>query len=632
MLMKAVFWLAIAVLITGGGASAATVGPSFPCTPASIDVLNRLTCSNDTLARSEIRMVQTYYALRQLVGPDGQKAIKSEFLSFVVNTRRLCGLPPVEPTRDQSQFPLPANAANCVVASYDAQRTAWANRLTGPAAEEAARAPEQNIAVQGRLQSLGFIPNDATIDGVFGTGTRTGLLAWQRGGNRPETDFVGNQDASILLADAPPTPPDVFAKWRVKPLTQADFHGDRVTITYKNLQVSLNTETSPNGGASAAGGILSFSAADKDADSCPAIMERILVDGKEVMTEVVQVLTKDDNIEWLQIKAAIRRLDPATALPQVVISGFSGGAHCCTSTAIATSGADGVWKSVSAGQIDGDSGYNFFDLTHDGTSVIVDWAGGFNYHFSSYAGSNPPTRIQKFADGKLADVTKDPRYQEFLLAQLRSMEANAAQGGAQEPNGYLAGWVAQKALVGQLSDGWRTMLTSYDRKSTEGRDACALDKRVWVTGKYGSSCPEGQEIMLSFPEALARHLVDLGYLTAGQSAQLGFDPVRIEADRQAATARYEEQFLNGWFLITRTGNCMLARTPVSPAAMVTADRARGVEDNVSILTSGDDGKPTIVEVGEPKGNGLVSSITFYRGGARCEALLQQQKKQLEKLQ
>lgn len=242
--MKTVFWMVLAVLLTGGSASAAAVGPSFPCTPPPIDALSRLTCSNDNLARSEIWMVQTYYALRQLVGPEGQKPIKSEFLSFVVNTRRVCGLPPVEPARDQSQLPLPANAANCVMASYNGQRTAWAKRLSGPAAEEAARTPEQNIAVQERLQSLDLIPKDAIIDGVFGTGTRTALLAWQRDRKRPETGFVGNQDASILLAAAPSEPPDPLAKWRAKPLAQVNYHGNPVTIAYNNIQVALKTEES----------------------------------------------------------------------------------------------------------------------------------------------------------------------------------------------------------------------------------------------------------------------------------------------------------------------------------------------------------------------------------------------------
>jgi hypothetical protein len=628
--MKTVFWLALAVLFTGGRASAAAVGPSFPCTPPPIDALSRLTCSNDDLARSEIRMVQTYYALRQMVGPDGQKSIKSEFLSFVIATRRLCGLPPVEPTRDQSQFPLTTNGASCVAAAYDAQRSAWANRLSGPAAEEAARAPEQNIAVQGRLQSLDLIPKDAIIDGVFGTGTRTALLAWQRARNRPETGFVGNQDASILLAAVPSEPPDQLARWRVKELAQAEFHGNPVTLAYNNLRVLLDIETITNAGACAAGGI--NSTGDKDAKSCRGIVAKISVDGKEVLTPVVDTITSDTNIELLQIKAAVRALDGTTTLPQVVITGYSGGAHCCTSTTIATSSGDGTWKSTTPPQIDGDVGYNFLDIAHNGSSVLVDWAGGFNYHFSSYAGSNPPTRIQKFRDGKLDDVTKDPRYREILLLQLRSMEASAAQG-VSEPNGYLAGWIAQKSLVGQLTDGWRTMLTSYDRKSIEGRTACAVGKRVWVTGRYGSDleCPEGQEAILPFPEALARHLLDLGYLTSGQSAQLGFDPARIEAEREAATIRYEDQMLHGWFVINRAERCMLTRTPVSPAAMVTNARARGVEDIVAVLASDDDGKPNIVRVGEPQGNGLQSSITFYRGVAKCEALRQQQNDALEKL-
>jgi hypothetical protein len=68
------------------------------------------------------------------------------------------------------------------------------------------------------------------------------------------------------------------------------------------------------------------------------------------------------------------------------------------------------------------------------------------------------------------------------------------------------------------------------------------------------------------------------------------------------------------------------------ATMVTDDRARGVEDEIAVLTSGDDGKPNVVQVGEPKGNGLLRSITFYRGVAKCESSRQQRKKDLENLQ
>lgn len=138
-------------------ASLEDLGPSFPCLPVPVDALARLTCSDHTLARADIRMVQTYYTLRQAVGPDGQKPLRSDFLSFVVNTRKACGLPPVEPGRDQSSVPLPTAAAGCVTVAYDRQRTIWARRLNGPAAEEAARTPEQNILLQSKLRDLGYL-------------------------------------------------------------------------------------------------------------------------------------------------------------------------------------------------------------------------------------------------------------------------------------------------------------------------------------------------------------------------------------------------------------------------------------------------------------------------------------------
>jgi len=87
-----------------------------------------------------------------------------------------------------------------------------------------------------------------------------------------------------------------------------------------------------------------------------------------------------------------------------------------------------------------------------------------------------------------------------------------------------------------------------------------------------------------------------------------------------------------WFVVSRAENCALSRSPSSPAAMITAARAQGVEDDFAVLETGDDGKPVVVRIDEPKGNRLVtSSVTFYRGLVKCEAARQQQKKELENL-
>jgi hypothetical protein len=77
-------------------------------------------------------------------------------------------------------------------------------------------------------------------------------------------------------------------------------------------------------------------------------------------------------------------------------------------------------------------------------------------------------------------------------------------------------------------------------------------------------------------------------------------------------------------------NCALPRSPSSPAAMITAARSRGVEDDFAVLMTGDDGKPVVVRVDEPN-RLVVPSVTFYRGLAICEAARQRQKKEIENL-
>ena len=624
--------LALGILAAGGKASAANIGPSFPCSPAPTDALTKLACSDPTLALADIRMVQTYYALRQFVGLEKQKPLKSELLSFMVSTRGSCGLPPVEPKRDQSADSLPLTAASCVAAAYDAERIAMARRLSGPAVEEAARAPDRNIALQAKLQSLGYLPKDATIDDVFGIGTRVAIMAWQNATGRPATYFLSNADAAVLLGDASPSAPvDPLAKLRGKPFANADYRGQPLALEYKNLQVSVEAEKSqaPEVCGTPNGGILSLGSA-QDTKSCRAVIAKVTVDGKEAARAQLALLDADEDAEKLAIKVAIRRLDNATALPQVVISGYSGGAHCCTTTAVATAGSDGTWKFVSLGGIDGDGGFSFLDLDHNGSSVLVAVDETFNYEFASYAGSVDPTLIRRFADGALHGATKEPQYRGFLLEELRTMEREDASGS--ERNGYLAGWIAQKALVGQFEEGWPAVVRSYDRHSTLGLDGCAVDKSVWTKNQYGSlDCPEGQQVQRTFPEALALQLADLGYVTPEQITKVGFDLASVEAQRTKATALYAQRMADGWFVITNAGNCALSSRVQSPADMITGDRARGLEDIVNVLESGDDGKPVAVRVGEPEANGLLSTMTFYRGAAKCESTRQSQKNQLDNL-
>jgi hypothetical protein len=209
---------------------------------------------------------------------------------------------------------------------------------------------------------------------------------------------------------------------------------------------------------------------------------------------------------------SLMKIDPSTPAPQVVLSYFTLGAHCCTMTRIATVDAGGQWRVVDAGALDGE-GYEFKDLDGDGGSQLISVDNSFLYAFGCYACSVAPPQIHKLIGPALTDVTREVRYQPFLKYQIRQMEQAATQDGQWGSNGFLGGWVATKALVGELSDAWRTMLERYDRQPDWNMDEC-------VTGAELDKCPPDQVLKLNFPAALAKHLLAHGYITADERRQL----------------------------------------------------------------------------------------------------------------
>ncbi len=170
---------AILLAITAGRAWA--IGPSFDCAAAHTPVA-QLICSSPDLSRIDLMFVQAYYALRQQVGPAGWQTLKAEAADFENRTLQRCGIPAAG-----ALPPDPGPWVACLSAEYERQRTVWLSRLVGAAREEANRPVDQHVALQHDLQSLGFLPPTATIDGVYGAATRTGIVSWQRSFGQPET-------------------------------------------------------------------------------------------------------------------------------------------------------------------------------------------------------------------------------------------------------------------------------------------------------------------------------------------------------------------------------------------------------------------------------------------------------------
>jgi peptidoglycan hydrolase-like protein with peptidoglycan-binding domain len=179
-------------------------GPSFPC-PTPRDPLAQLICDTPELSRFDLVFVQTYQALRQqLADPLLQQSLRKETLDFGRAVRFSCGiaLAQSENSNLPPPPPAPSGASFCVLQAYQRQRTMWASRLTGAAAEEAARSIERQVMLQNALTRLKYLSATESFDGVFGTLTRSAITSWQLATGREATGLLGNTDAQGLMQAA----------------------------------------------------------------------------------------------------------------------------------------------------------------------------------------------------------------------------------------------------------------------------------------------------------------------------------------------------------------------------------------------------------------------------------------------
>ncbi len=210
-------------------------GPSFAC-PVPRDPLGQLICNNATLARADLEFVQTYQALRQQSAPSQQQALRVEAVDFSRAVRADCGIGPAVGPAAMLPAPPSPDASDCVEHDYRRQREAWAARLAGPAAQEAGRAIDQQIALQQGLQRLGLLPPSELADGVYGSKTRTAILTFQQTMGLPLTGLLGDADAVALMRQTAPNAPPPAAASPTARSAWEDFRGEAaaagVTTTF----------------------------------------------------------------------------------------------------------------------------------------------------------------------------------------------------------------------------------------------------------------------------------------------------------------------------------------------------------------------------------------------------------------
>lgn len=215
-------------------------------------------------------------------------------------------------------------------------------------------------------------------------------------------------------------------------------------------------------------------------------------DGQEKVRETTSTFTVGN--------VSLQDLD-SNGTPEVIVETYSGGAHCCTEHTVYTWRGN-TFTSAKLGPSDGNGGA-FKDLNGDGRMEFVTYDNSFLYTFDAYAGSFPPSVILSYRNGNFEDVTR--QYPQYLRGIAWQMYQTIEQNGA--GNGVLAGYVAQKILLGEFEQGWQFMLARYDRNSDWGFEI--YDRNSNVIGRH----PD-------FPNALRAFLIDTGYLNGnGQPKQ-----------------------------------------------------------------------------------------------------------------
>ncbi|UXN04881.1 hypothetical protein [Bartonella sp. HY406] len=127
----------------------------------------------------------------------------------------------------------------------------------------------------------------------------------------------------------------------------------------------------------------------------------------------------------------------------IVLSIFSGGAHCCSEVYVVdySNGA----KLINVGSFDGDIMLPK-DIDGDGLMEFITYDSRF-FMFSAYAGAMPPMQILTIDNGAVRNVTKDER---FIPAHENyfKIQSIACNGMVKENTGACAGLLGTAALLG----------------------------------------------------------------------------------------------------------------------------------------------------------------------------------------
>ncbi|MFT8419578.1 MAG: restriction endonuclease [Acetobacter sp.] len=173
--------------------------PDFSCSADhSKDSIATMLCENSEAASHELIFDQTYYALRQIVGKEGWKALRQDVIADEAALAEC-----LDPSQRVGPQNIPQADPACYITHMNALTDKYKARLTGVPLEEANRPLHEHIALQQDLIDLGFLKQEQLADGVYGEGTRAAIIKWQQANTAPAADgFISDADAEKIAAMA----------------------------------------------------------------------------------------------------------------------------------------------------------------------------------------------------------------------------------------------------------------------------------------------------------------------------------------------------------------------------------------------------------------------------------------------
>ena len=146
--------------------------------------------------------------------------------------------------------------------------------------------------------------------------------------------------------------------------------------------------------------------------------------------------------------------------PEVLVRLFSGGAHCCEVTSVASfDAAAGAYRLTA--QTFNDAGWVLHDLGGTPSPEFISWDYRWAYWGGNYAGSPKPLQVWSFSAGAFGDVTR--RFPAALRRDQARQWTYAAQARRQgvSPRGAYAAYVADAYSLGRPDPAWARVRAAY---------------------------------------------------------------------------------------------------------------------------------------------------------------------------